>query len=580
MRRLALLAVLALGLGGLTTPARLTAADRPDPLRLVPASAQFTLTVDHPRELAETVLGLKAVKGAQALAPVREVLDSAPARRFYQTLSYLERELGADWPVLLDKLAGGGIAVGGRFGDKAPAVFVVQGTDEAATKKAFALFAQVLDDELARQGVPTKAARGTDAGADTLRLGDDLHAARSGAVLLLSNNADALKAALDLALGRGGESVAGKKSLAAAKDILPKGPLARLWVDLASAKEGQAGKDFFEATRKDFLQTLVAGGSIDCVRRADYLAAGLYHEGNALRLAVRLPAGRDAFPGEFALHVPPAGKPGSLPLLEPPGVLYSQSFYLDLGYGWKHRTKLVNEQTLKDIAEGEKQISKFLPGAVKFGELLEAWGPHHRLVAVNQEALPYKTRPGQLLPGFGYVTTMADPKFGTGVASAARAGGLIASLQFGLKQVDAEYDGVKITAYRFREDKPLPDDPDNLRFNFEPCFATVGDQFVAASTVEVCKKLIAEVKRTAGKDGSPVVWRAKGYAGAAGDALYAIPEPFVTDAVLRSGATLAEARKQVDALAAWARTLGTARVEIDEAATEYRFDIVWEYGKN
>ncbi|MBX9582627.1 MAG: hypothetical protein K2X87_20155 [Gemmataceae bacterium] len=579
MPRLALLAVV-LGLGGLTAPARLAAADRPDPLRYVPASAQFTLTVDHPRQLAEAVLGLKAVKDGQQLAPVREVLDGAAARRVFQMLGYLERELGADWPALLDQLAGGGIAVGGRFGDKAPAVLVVQGTDQAQAAKAFALFGKILDDELARQGAPAKAVRGTYRGADTLRLGDDVHAARAGAALLVASQEGAFRAALDLATGNGGESVADKESVAAARKLVPGDPLARLWVDLASVKEGQAAKDFFDATRKDFLQTLVVGSSIDCVKRSDFMAAGLYLERNAFRLAVRLPAGRDAFPAEFALHVPPAGKPGSLPLLEPTGVLYSQSFYLDLGYGWKHRDKLVNEQTLKDIAEGEKQISKVLPGAVKLGDLLEAWGPYHRLVAVNQEALPYKTRPGQVLPGFGYVATMADPKFGTAVASAARAGGLIASLQFGLKQVDAEHDGVKITAYRFREDKPLPDDPDGIRFNVEPCFATVGDQFIAASTVEVCKKLIDEVKRTAGKEGSPAVWRAKGYATPAGDALYAVPEPFVTDAVLRSGAGLADARKQVDALAAWVRTLGTARVEIDEAATEYRFDIVWEYGKN
>jgi hypothetical protein len=574
MPRLPLLAVV-LGLGGLTAPARLVAADRPDPLRCVPATAQFTLTVERPRQLAEAVLGLRAVRDAQRLAPVREVLDGAAARRFFQMLGYLERELGADWPALLDQLAGGGVALGGRFGDNAPAVLVVQGADEGQAARAFALFGKLLDDELARQGAPAGAVRGADGGADTLRLGDDLHAARAGATLLVSNKADGLKAALDLALGRGdGESVAGKA--AAARRLLPGDPLARLWVDFAAAKQDQGTADFLESSRKDFLGNLVVGGTIDCLRRSDFVAAGLYHEGGRFRLAVRLPAGRTDAP-VYALHGPPAGKPGSLPLLEPPGVLYSQSFYLDLGYAWTARKDLFNDDVIGQFEEGEKQISKVLPGSVKLGELFAAWGPYHRLVAVNQEALPYKTRPGQLLPGFGYVTSMADPKFGTGVASAARAGGLIASLQFGMRQVDAEHDGVKITAYRFREDKPLPDDPDGLRFNFEPCFAAVGDQFIAASTIEVCKKLIAEVKRTAGQAGSPAVWRAKAYAAPAGDALYAVPDPLVTDAVLRSGAGLADARRQVDALAAWVRTLGTARVEIDEAATEYRFDIVWEY---
>ena len=120
MPRLALLAALALA-------GSARAGDRPDPLRCVPATAQFTLTVEQPRQLAEAVLALKSVKDAQQLAPVREVLDSPTARRFYQMLGYVERELGADWPALLDKLAGGGIALGGRFGDNEPAVVVIQG---------------------------------------------------------------------------------------------------------------------------------------------------------------------------------------------------------------------------------------------------------------------------------------------------------------------------------------------------------------------------------------------------------------------------------------------------------------------
>ena len=37
-------------------------------------------------------------------------------------------------------------------------------------------------------------------------------------------------------------------------------------------------------------------------------------------------------------------------------------------------------QTLKDIEEGEKQISRFIPSRAKLGELLEMWGPHHRVV--------------------------------------------------------------------------------------------------------------------------------------------------------------------------------------------------------
>jgi hypothetical protein len=577
MARLFLLAALT----AITTAAApVSAAERKHPLEFVPDSARIVVSVENPRSLAEAALALDAVKQAEPLAPVRAVLDSATARRVFQMLSYFEKELGAKWPELLDQLAGDGVALGAQFGDKAPALLVLRGTDEKQVEKAYALLFRVLEEELARQGTPLRPVKEQRDGHEVARIGNDVHTARVGATVFVSNKAEALQAGLDLALKQGsGEPVAGKKALSDARKLLPKDPLAWVWINFAAVKESKEAKDFFDATRQDFLQTLVVGSTIDCLRRSDFVAAGLYREPGGFRLAVRLPAGRDAFPPEFALHVPPAGTPGSLPLLEPPGVLYSQSFYLDIGAGWKHRDKLINEEVRKQIEEGEKQVSKFLPGSVKLGELLEMWGPYHRIVVANNDTLPYKTQPSDRLPAFAYVTAMRDPKFGQSVESIIRGAAILVTFQFGLKSVEETHDGVKIVGYRFPEDKPLANDPGGLRFNFEPCFAVVGDQFIAASTIAMCKKTIAEVKRTAEKSGGAAVWRACAYAVGAASALASLPEPLITDAILEQGVGIEEARKQVNELVAWLRTLGTARIEIDERDTEYQFDVVWEYKK-
>jgi hypothetical protein len=551
------------------------AAPAADPLRHIPGSAQAVIKIENPRKLAEAITGLAAVQDAKELAPVRELLETTAARRGFQMLAYVEKELGAKWPELLDQLAGDGIALGIRFGDKAPAILVLEGTDEEQTGKALDLLLQIVQDELNRQGIPVQPVRDTYRGAETLRFGNDVHLARTGATVLISNKKDFLHAALD----HPGSGVRSKESLRAAEKLLPKDPLAWLWVDFASVKQSQATKDFFAATRKDFLQTLVAGSTIDCLRRSEFIAAGLYREAHGFRLALRLPAGRSEFPPDFALHTPASGKPGSLPLLEPSGVVYSQSFYLDLGFYWKHRDTFINAEMLKQLEQGEKQVSRFLPGSVSLGELLEMWGPHHRLVVVNHDTMPYKTMPSQRLPGFGYVATMHDPKFGKSLAAAIRSGALIASFQFGLKLVEVDHDGVKIVSYRFPEDRPLAQDPGGLRFNFEPCFAVVEDQFIAASTVEVCKKLIAEVKRTAKEPPSPAVWRGRGHADSGSALLYALPDPFVTDAILSGGVGLDEARKRIDAIGEWLKGLGTVRIELDEKETEYRFDVVWTHGK-
>ena len=551
-----------------------TTARAADPLDFVPAQALLVLKVENPRKLADALTSLDAYKSARELTAFRNAYDTTTARRLYQMLGYVERELGAKWPALLEQLGGNGVVLASSLGDNdAPALIVLQGTDEKQVAKGFDLIFKLIEEEMVRQGAKEKPVRTEYKGHPAARVGD-FRFARVGTAVLVSNKDDVLKAAIDTGTGKG-ENVRGKKSFAAAKKLLPPDPLAWLWLDFAAIKESKASKDFFEATRKDFLQTLVVGSTIDCLKRSDFVAVGLHQEAGGLRLAVRFPAGRDAFPPEFALHVPPKGEPGSLPLLEPPGVIYSQSFHLDVGYGWKHRDKLVNEQTRKDIDEGEKQISKVIPGSLKFGQLLEVWGPYHRVVVVNHDKMPYKTVPTDRYPAFGYVATMRDKAFGSSAESLIRSGGLIASLQLGMKSAEQEHEGVPIVGYRFNEAKPFAEDPENVRFNFEPCFAIVGDDLIAASTFEVCKKLITEVKRTAKLPPSAAVWRNRAFAAGAADALAALPDPLVTNAILGQGVGIEDARKQVAELVAWLRTVGTARVEIDERATEYRLDVVW-----
>jgi len=549
-------------------------ADAPDPLRFVPPTTQFFLKVERPRALAETVTGLDAVKAAPSLGPVRDVLDAPVVRRGLQLLGYVEREFGAKWPELLDQVAGGGAVVAGSLGEgDQPALLVVQGTNDRSVGKAFDLLIRALDDELARQGSKDKVVRGTQAGADTARLGNEFHAARVGAALLITNRAGMLTSALAQPAR---PSLAAKPAVLAARAALPADPLAWIWLDFAAVRAVPATRDFLDGTRTDFLAQMVLGGTLNSLRQSDYVAVGLHREGRGLRLAVRIPGGRAGFPAGYALHTPLGDGPGSLPLLEPPGVVYSQSFYLDFGHAWAKRGDLFTAEMVGQLDKANADISKVLPGSAKFGDLLEAWGPHHRLVVVNRTTQPYKTQPGNALPGFGYVASARDPKFLTGVPASIRAAGLIASLQLGLKMTETTHDGVKIVAWRFPDGKALDGDPDGIRYNFEPCFAVVGDSLVVASTVDVCKALIPEVKRTAALPGSAAVWRGKGYATGGADALAGVPDPFITDAVLRSGVGLADARKQVEALTAWVRGLGTARAELDIGRDVYRADFIWE----
>jgi hypothetical protein len=301
----------------------------------------------------------------------------------------------------------------------------------------------------------------------------------------------------------------------------------------------------------------------------------LYQEEKGFRVALRMPAGSDGMWEQLALHVPPTDRPGTMPFLDPPGTIYSHSLYLDIGYMWKNRDKLINAEFRRQLEEGEKQLSRFLPSNVKLGDLLEMWGPYHRVVVVNHDTRPYKTEPALKLPAFGYVSSGGDPKFAKSVAPLLRSAALLGTLQFGLKMTEHEHEGVKIVAYRFPEDKPLLDDPDGLRFNFEPCFAVVGDELVLATTVELCKKLITELKNPDAGKAKRAVVRGKLKAKGAAQALEGLSDPFITDAVLSRGIGLAEAKQEVADLVAFVKSLGNLQVELDVTDTEYRIDLVW-----
>src|SRR5262245_51800181 len=121
----------------------------PDPLRFVPDKADFFVEVKQPRKLIEAGLSLDLARTLYDLPPVRKYYDSTNARWFFQLLAYFEKDLGAQWPELLDRLAGGGAVLSGKFGgDNTPALFVVQGTDEALMRKFFKSGLLVLEQEL------------------------------------------------------------------------------------------------------------------------------------------------------------------------------------------------------------------------------------------------------------------------------------------------------------------------------------------------------------------------------------------------------------------------------------------------
>lgn len=568
-----LLACLGLVLAG----AAARAEAPPDPLRLVPSEADLFLQVKQPRQVVQTVTTLPTLHDWYQLAPVREYLDSTNVRRFRQLVAYYEKEMGAPWPELLDRVAGGGAVLAVKLGpDPAPALLVVQGTDEEAMGRFSRLALRVLEQELARQGSKDRPEKGSYRDVETVRVGKGFHAAVVGKTLLVSNVEAALHRALDLHLNGPGKSLAGNKDVAAARKLLPGQPAGMVWLNLATVRKAPPAKDLFTLPRDNAILTVGIGGILDVLGRSPFVCAGLYADRDGLAARIRVAAGRDGSAPALATHIPPAGAPGCPPLLKPQGVLYSQSYYLDLGKFWQNREQLFTKKQVKTFEDFDKRTGPFLAGN-RFSQLLTGIGPYQRLVAARQAKPGYKVTPKTQIPAFAVVVEMRkSEEFAKAMESVLRGAALLASTQTGLKLTEQKHGAHTLVGYRFPEDRPLKADVNDIRFNFSPCFCAVGNQFLVSSTLELGHELI-DLLESAAKQGKEAAVagcdRTQVYSRGGAEFLESIQDILLTQAILDQALSPESARQQVRTFIDLVRHLGVLERDVGYGAHDFHYDV-------
>lgn len=548
-----------------------------EPARLLPAESDLLVQAPEPRRLVETLLANDTLKQLRQLAPIGELLDSTTARRFLQLTGYFEKELGAPWPKLLERLAGRGAAVGVQFGpNPAPVLAVIEGDDDQLTAQFFQLALRIAEQELARQEAKEMPIKGSYKGDTTARIGTAFYAAVAGAVLLLSNSETALHAGLDRYHDGGKKSMANAAGLEEAAKLLPPHPLLTLWLNMEKLRQSPAAKVAYQAPpRDDPFQTVVLGRYLDLLGRSPFVCAALAHDDRGLLATVRLPRGRDGADADKLLHLPPAGAPGSRPLLEPQNVIYSGSDYFNIANIWKERKALFNDKQVKQFEKFDKQSSPFLLGN-KIGKLLTQAGPYYRVVIAHQSSFGYKTTPKINIPAFALVWELTEPEaFAKSMEGILRAAALLLGGQVNLQLVEEKYRDCRLIGYRFPEKEPLKGDINDLRFNFAPCFARVGDQFVAASTLDLCRELVDLLRKegTSPARGHASAGRDRFYAAGAAAYLHSIEDFLVTQTALDRALTPAEARRQVQAFLEVIHGLGALTFEPRYHAKTFQYDI-------
>jgi hypothetical protein len=364
------------------------------------------------------------------------------------------------------------------------------------------------------------------------------------------------------------------KGLADSRRLLPGDPLASLWLNLETVHKEPKAKDVF-ASGRDPILTVLFGGWLDPARRSSYMCMSFQRELDGFSLAVRLPGGRETKGAEQAVHVPPPGNAGVAPLLEPRGVVLSHSYYHDVGKFWDDRAKIFTPAQVKSLEDLDKNSALVLAGR-RLSALLTHAGARHRFVAANQRETGYTRKPKQPLPAFAIVAELRDvDEFSKTMKTVLRGVALLAGSQFKLKLVDEMHGDHNIVAYRFAEDAQVEQDPQDARFNFSPCFVTVGRHFVASSTAELCHELIDLLEKEAKQPPSPSTPAAMEtmlYSAGAADSLHIGEDALIAQTILGRAVTLDEARAEARALIALVRSLGVLRIETKYVANEFRAD--------
>jgi hypothetical protein len=548
-----------------------------DPLRLVPAHADAVVKIENPRRVVESILDHHIVKELLKIDAVQELYDTTNARRLYQLLAHVEKQLGHDRMELLDRLAGGGIGVGAQFSGKKPsALLIVQGKDEELQRKFVKLALEIAEAELARQEVKERPKKSSYRGVEVIEVNKQFYVAVAGSALLAASDGKALQGGLDLHLDGNKKSVLGVARLREGRALLLPQPLAWGWVDLESVRRIPAVKTALDTVSANPQNTFLLGGAFDLFKRAPFLSAGVHQQGSDFLASVRLPVGRAGMGKTASLFVPP-DQHGSLPLLEPRHVLASTSYYLDAGAFWDNRAKLLNEQQLMGLEQFDENSGRFL-GGTRLSTLLKQAGVHQRIVVAQPTTSSYKKVPTTKIPAFAIVVEMREPAFAQNMEAVLRAAGLLASTQASLKMKQEKQGDVTIVSYLFPEVQKGPIAND-IVFNFSPSFAASGKQFIVSSTVELARELVDLVGKEKDIVYSPAVSRTHLYAAGAAALLRSFEDQLLAQAILGQGVPLGTGKSQIDSFIRLVEQVGTLQLEEHYGAKDFRYDLRWQHGK-
>lgn len=280
---------------------------------------------------------------------------------------------------------------------------------------------------------------------------------------------------------------------------LPKDESARLRlvVDHDALKALQGDKSASDSKMDNPMASLLFGGLVGLARVAPSSLTGLTVTPDEFQLEVRLNAGQDELSAAGQSLLAPST---SLSLSPVPRQLSSLTLSRDWLSWYRGREELIDAKALPEFDKFETGLATFLPGKDFAEDVLSLLGRSLTFVTALQTYPHLDGHPGLQIPAIGMVVELSDPQRGADVLQLFfQTLGTIANIEAGRQgrqpwvMSSEAFQGTQITFARYL-DRPAGEDL-GMIYNYQPASALVGRYYVAATSLELTRDLIASCQQ-------------------------------------------------------------------------------------
>jgi hypothetical protein len=300
--------------------------------------------------------------------------------------------------------------------------------------------------------------------------------------------------ALRASAADGAKSLADDEPYIAMTKQLGEKHLVRSYINLqalASAMGGRIGPEKLDNPAA----SLLFGGLYELANHSPFVGTTVDLDDQRLVIRHEVAGQPESLPEKYQPLFAEAGKPDAGFLPPVPGLIGGWILHRDFAGWYKRREELLQSQVLPEFDKFEAGLANLLPGKDYATDILPAFGRNLTFLAAPQDYANLNGKPGLQLPGFALVWDLAKPDDAEqNLNLLFQTVAMISNLEAGKQGrqpwvlSSESHKGVQIQFGKYAQ-KPKGDRLP-IVFNFMPAAARVGDKFVMASSVDLCKHLV------------------------------------------------------------------------------------------